>query len=157
MAFKTLVQVCAVEHFGDGYVADELNYNTVTLSTVAHNMETVYYSKNEVVMNEVVGVTVVVSSSLNLVGDKLCLILVCDNAGAFIVVACFAPPTVTTSVVPCKPILIPLDTSWFCLFTKLPSNAGAYSPCNFETVEVDGVMIPPKEVNQVGKDFWFDY
>lgn len=34
---------------------------------------------------------------------------------------------------------------------------GVYTPPSSETIEVDGVMVPPAEVVQVGISFWFEY
>lgn len=55
------------------------------------------------------------------------------------------------------PKLKSLDTSSYSLFTKLSGNAKAYSLGNFEIVEEERVLIPPKEVIQAGKNLWSDY
>lgn len=44
-------------------------------------------------------------------------------------------------------------TQWPSLFTKLPKNAGVHSPCSFENVEIDGMMILPVEVIEAGVDY----
>lgn len=64
----------------------------------------------------------------------------------------------------CGNALVPEEPSpaqsvppWTWLFPKLAQDAGVHSPCLFEKVEIEGVMIPPAEVSEVGVDFWKNY
>lgn len=47
--------------------------------------------------------------------------------------------------------------SWLSLFSKMPSNAGVHSLCSFENAELDGAVIPPTEVIEVGVGYWKVY
>lgn len=50
-----------------------------------------------------------------------------------------------------------MGIKWSSLFSSLPRNAGAFVPRSFDMVSVDGVMIPPPEVIQVGIGYWSKY
>lgn len=68
------------------------------------------------------------------------------------------------SLIPCNSEPNIVDASpprvvpkWTLLFSMLPNNMGMHSPCSFDKVEVEGVMISPMEVLEAGVDFWKDY
>lgn len=58
-----------------------------------------------------------------------------------------------SSIAPLEPSPLRSAPLWSSLFTKMPINDGLYSPICFDNVEIDGVIIPPKEVIEVGVDF----
>lgn len=49
------------------------------------------------------------------------------------------------------------SSKWSSLFTALSYNVGDYAPRSSDTVEIDGVKVPPDEVLQAGTDYWSDY
>lgn len=46
------------------------------------------------------------------------------------------------------------ESKWSSLFSTLPKNAGEYLPRLFDTIEIDGAMVPADVVLATGVEYW---